>query len=128
MNMETTLIPNQLGGKTQKKTNVHPLIFTSLEQLYSAYMPFIKHGGLFVRTTQNYHLGEEVFLLVQLPDEKQKHSIAGKVVWTTPIAAQGGKATGIGVQLTEKEGDAVSKHIQKLLAGHLKSDTMTDTM
>ena len=30
--------------------------------LYSAYMPFIKNGGLFVPTNKSYEIGDEVFL------------------------------------------------------------------
>lgn len=36
--------------------------------LYSAYMPFVKSGGIFVPTPKRYMLGDEVFLLLTLPD------------------------------------------------------------
>jgi type IV pilus assembly protein PilZ len=29
--------------------------------LYAAYMPFVRHGGLFVPTNKKYELGEEVY-------------------------------------------------------------------
>ena len=37
--------------------------------LYSAYMPFVTNGGLFVATDKNYKLGEEIFLLLNIMDE-----------------------------------------------------------
>ena len=40
--------------------------------LYAAYMPFVRHGGLFVPTNKKYELGEEVFILLALMDEPQK--------------------------------------------------------
>ena len=49
--------------------------------LYAAYMPFVRHGGLFVPTNKKYELGEEVFILLALMDEPEKIPINGKVVW-----------------------------------------------
>ena len=57
--------------------------------LYSAYMPFITNGGLFIPTDKQYKLGEEIFLLLNIMDESDKIPVAGKVVWITPKGAQG---------------------------------------
>lgn len=51
--------------------------------LYSAYMPFVKGGGIFVPTPKRYMLGDEVFLLLTLPDSSERLPVAGKVIWTT---------------------------------------------
>ena len=66
--------------------------------LYAAYMPFFRHGGLFVPTNKRYELGEEVFILLALMDEPEKIPINGKVVWVTPKGAQGNRQAGIGGQ------------------------------
>ena len=95
--------------------------------LYAAYMPFIRHGGLFIPTAKNYHLGDEVFLLLNLMDEPEKIPVAGKVVWITPKGAQGNRAAGVGVQFND--GDATARNkIETYLAGALKSDRPTHTM
>jgi Tfp pilus assembly protein PilZ len=39
------------------------LTIRDTNSLYTAYMPFIKNGGLFVPTTKHYRLGDEVFLV-----------------------------------------------------------------
>lgn len=96
--------------------------------LYRAYMPFLKGGGLFVPTQRGYKLGDEVFLLVNLPDEGDKLPVAGKVAWITPSGAQGGRLPGIGVQFGEQDNGKVRNQIETLLAGMLKSDTPTDTL
>jgi len=57
--------------------------------LYSAYMPFVKNGGIFVPTPKRYFLGDEVFLLLTLPDSSERLPVAGKVIWVTPAGAQG---------------------------------------
>ena len=40
--------------------------------LYAAYMPFIKNGGLFIPTSKQYQLGDEVFMLLKLMDELRR--------------------------------------------------------
>ena len=95
--------------------------------LYSAYMPFIKHGGLFIPTTKEYKLGDEVFLLLSLMEEAEKIPVAGKVVWMTPKGAQGNRSAGIGVQFSDQD-DTARKTIENYLAGSLESDRPTHTM
>jgi len=95
--------------------------------LYAAFMPFIKHGGLFIPTNKSYKLGDEVFMLLNLMDEPEKIPVAGKVVWITPKGAQGSRAAGIGVQFNEGDSTARNK-IETYLAGALKSDRPTHTM
>ncbi len=95
--------------------------------LYSAYMPFLQHGGLFVPTNKTYKIDDEVFMLLSLMDEPDKIPIAGKVVWITPKGAQGNRTAGIGVQFSEEDAIANSK-IENHLAGSLDSDRPTHTM
>lgn len=96
--------------------------------LYAAYMPYIKNGGLFIPTNKDYELGNEVFILLSLMDEKEKLPVAAKVVWVTPKGAQGNKTAGIGVQFSEQDGGKVRSKIETYLAGALKSDRPTHTM
>lgn len=95
--------------------------------LYAAYMPFIRHGGMFIPTNKSYRLGDEVFMLLNLMEEPEKIPVAGKVVWVTPRGAQGNRAAGIGVQFSDQDNTARSK-IETYLAGALKSDRPTHTM
>ena len=97
--------------------------------LYNAYMPYIRHGGIFVPTPKRYFLGDEVFLLLTLPDSSDRLPIAGKVVWVTPAGAQGNRTAGIGVQFADTaEGEAVRGKIETTLAGTLNGDKPTQTM
>lgn len=97
--------------------------------LYSAYMPFVKNGGIFVPTPKRYFLGDEVFLLLTLPESSERLPVAGKVIWATPAGAQGNRAAGIGVQLPDgPEGEGVRNRIETLLAGLISSEKPTHTM
>src|SRR5690606_38051090 len=98
-------------------------------QLYAAYMPYLKHGGIFVPTTRRYFIGDEVFVLLTLPESNERLPVAGKVVWVTPPGAQGNRTAGIGVQFADSaEGENVKGRIETLLAGQLESDKATHTM
>ena len=96
--------------------------------LYASYMPFIKNGALFIPTSKPYKLGDEVFMLLTLMENKEKLPVAGKVVWITPVGAQANKTAGIGVQFSELDNGATRNKIETQLAGALKSDRNTHTM
>ena len=97
--------------------------------LYNAYMPYLKHGGIFVPTAKRYFLGDEVFLLLTLPESSERLPVAGKVIWITPTGAQGNRTAGIGVQFTDSaEGENIKGRIEALLAGTLSADRPTNTM
>ncbi len=96
--------------------------------LYVWYMPFIKNGGLFIPTSKEYKLGDEVFILLTLMDSSERLPVAGKVVWVTPRAAQGKRTQGIGVQFSTQDGGTTQKKIEALLAGALGADRPTHTM
>jgi type IV pilus assembly protein PilZ len=96
--------------------------------LYVSYMPFIKNGGLFIPTTRDSKLGDEVFLLLTLMDSTERLPVAGKVVWVTPKGAQGKRQQGIGVQFSAQDGGATLKKIEGYLAGALGADRPTHTM
>jgi type IV pilus assembly protein PilZ len=97
--------------------------------LHQSYMPFVKNGGLFIPTKKSYALGDEVFVLLTLMDEREKLPFAGRVVWITPKGAQGNRLAGIGVQFhDDQSGTAVRNKIETYLAGALKSDQPTYTM
>ena len=95
--------------------------------LYAAYMPFVHNGGLFVPTTDDYDLGDEVFLLLGLMDEPERIPVAGRVVWVTPAEARNQRVAGIGVQLSPGD-DLVRSRIETHLAGALHSERRTHTL
>jgi type IV pilus assembly protein PilZ len=95
---------------------------------YVSYMPFIKNGGLFIPTTRDSKLGDEVFLLLTLMDSTERLPVAGKVVWVTPRGAQGKRQQGIGVQFSPQDGGTTQKKIESYLAGALGADRPTHTL
>lgn len=102
--------------------------FTSEASLYLAYMPFVKGGGLFIRTIHVYPLGDEIKLSVKLVNEHEPYLVDGRVVWITPKGAQANKPPGIGVQFVGDKSRYLCNKIETYLAGMLKSSQITDTI
>lgn len=97
--------------------------------LFSAYMPFVRGGGLFVPTTKQYTIGDEVFILLSLMEDKDRLPVSGKVVWVTPVGAQGNRTAGIGVQFNDSsDGETARTRIESILAGILNQEKPTYTM
>ena len=96
--------------------------------LYAAYMQFVDNGGLFIPTTKKYNLGDEVFMLLTLMDETERIPVAGKIIWITPVGAEGNRAAGIGVQFSNQDGGSARNKIETYLGGALSVDRPTHTM
>jgi type IV pilus assembly protein PilZ len=119
---------NKPAGVPPLRQGIMSLSIKDKSALYSAYMPFVKNGGLFIPTNKQYHIGDEVFMLLTLMDEPEKIPVAGKVVWITPQGSQGNRVAGIGVQFSDQDGGAVRNKIETYLAGALHADRPTHTM
>ncbi|MCX8049391.1 MAG: PilZ domain-containing protein [Methylohalobius sp.] len=115
---------------TQPKTKQGILSLTIKDKnsLYAAYMPFVRNGGLFISTSREYKIGDEVFMLLSLPEEPERIPVAGRVVWVTPKGAEGYRAAGIGVQFSEEDKGATRDKIETHLAGMVQSERPTHTM
>lgn len=101
--------------------------FHTEHDLYIAYMPFLKEGGLFVRTAKPFELGSEVELNVLLPDSLEPSIVTGEVCWLTPLGAQNGTPAGIGVSFTN-DPDKIRHQIETAIARQLSSSEPTLTM
>lgn len=115
--------------KTETKfENVLHVHIADKASLYAAYMPFLKNGGFFVETSLNLNLGEDAFLLLNLPDEPEKILIGGKIAWITPALAPHGQPRGLGVAFNEKEGLFLRHKIETRLANYTPKQTRTHTL
>jgi type IV pilus assembly protein PilZ len=111
------------------RPSVLSLVIKEKVALYSAYMPFLKHGGIFVPTSKSYHLGDEIYLILTLLDDPNKYPIAGKVAWVTPSTVGNGKSQGIGVHFPDDDsGIRIRQRIEELLGSTLHSNRSTHTL
>lgn len=111
------------------RPSVIQLVFREKSALYAAYMPMLTDGGLFVPTTRDYRLGEDIYLLLTLPDDPQRYPVAGKVAWITPANASGGRTQGVGVRFPGDEKTRLLKlKIEEILGTSISSSKPTQTI
>lgn len=111
------------------RPSVIQLVFREKGALYAAYIPLFSEGGLFVPTTREYRLGEDIYLLLTLPDDPQRYPVAGKVSWITPPNTSGGRTQGVGVRFPADEKTRVLRvRIEELLGTSLQSSKPTQTV
>ena len=116
-------------SETPIRPSVVSLNISSKSALYASYMPMIRHGGLFIPTSKEYKLGDQVYMLLQIMNEPNKFPVAGQVIWITPAHAQGGKAQGVGVQFSDDDaGRNLKSVIERILGPHLGSTRATHTI
>ncbi len=97
--------------------------------LYAAYIPLFAEGGMFIPTSREYQLGDDVYVLLSLPEDPQRYPVAGRVAWVTPPRAAGNRTQGVGIQFPKDEKSRLLKaKIEDLLSGHLASDRPTQTI
>ena len=111
------------------RPSVIQLVFREKGALYAAYMPLFAEGGLFVPTTREYKLGEDIYLLLSLPEDPQRYPVAGKVGWITPANASGGRTQGVGVRFpADEKSRALRAKIEETLGTSLSSAKPTQTI
>ncbi len=117
------------GAPGSARPSVIQLVFREKGALYAAYMPLLTEGGLFVPTNREYRLGDDIYLLLSLPDDPQRYPVAGKVAWITPANASGGRTQGVGVRFP---GDDKTRQlrlkIEELLGTQISSSKPTQTI
>ena len=111
------------------RPSVIQLVFREKGALYAAYMPLLRDGGLFVPTGRDYRLGEDIYLLLSLPDDPQRYPVAGKVAWITPANASGGRTQGVGVSFPGDDKTRLLRlRIEEILGTQISSSKPTQTV
>ena len=114
---------------TPSRPSVIQLVFREKGALYAAYVPILANGGIFVPSTKPYKLGDDVYLLLTLPDDPQRYPIAGKVAWITPANAAGGRTQGVAVSFSNDEKVRVLRQkIEAILGTQMQSAKPTQTI
>ena len=97
--------------------------------LYAAYIPMFTEGGVFIPTAREYNLGDDVYVLLSLPDDIQRYPVAGKVGWVTPAKAAGGRTQGVGIMFPKDEKSRVLRlKIEEILGASMNSERPTQTI
>jgi len=123
---------NGAGGAAptpSSRPSVIQLVFREKGALYAAYVPLFADGGLFVPSTREYQLGDDIYLLLSLPGDPQRYPVAGKVGWITPPNTSGGRTQGVGVRFPADEKTRQLKiRIEEILGTSISSSKPTQTI
>lgn len=92
----------------------YSLVLEDAAAAAKVWLPFLKPGGLLVTTRREHVLGEEVVVLVHLPDGA-KHSVSGRVAWISADGLSPRRQSSAGVALEGEDGLAALAEIRKTL-------------
>ena len=116
-------------SSTSPRPSVIQLAIKEKAALYAAYIPLFSEGGIFIPTAREYKLGDDIYVLLSLPDDPQRYPVAGKVAWVTPAKAAGNRTQGVGIQFPRDEKSRLLKiKIEEILGAAIGSDRPTQTI
>lgn len=116
------------AGAVGARPSVISLAIREKAALYAAYMPFVQGGGIFVPTTRQASLGDDLYLILTLLEDSTKFAVPGKVVWITPPGSTG-RQQGLGIQFARNDAGAqVRAKIEELIGAALRSSRPTHTL
>jgi len=95
------------------KGRILPVAIEDRAALRGVWMPFILSGAVFVPDVEDALLGEQILLLLSLPDRHDRLAASGQVVWLSPRGAA--TRQGIGIRLREN-GASMKSAIENCLA------------
>jgi type IV pilus assembly protein PilZ len=126
-------ISGSTAGSTPSAASSRPsviqLVFREKGALYAAYIPAFTEGGLFVPTSRDYALGDDIYLLLSLPEDTQRYPVAGKIAWLTPANASGGRTQGVGVRFPGDDKTRLLRlKIEQILGTNISSSKPTQTL
>lgn len=120
--------PGSASSPAAPRPSVISLAIREKAALYAAYMPFLQGGGLFVPTSRQASLGDDLYLILTLLDDPTKFAVPGKVVWITPGGSTG-RQQGLGIQFAKTDAGAqLRAKIDSLIGSVLKSPRPTHTV
>lgn len=121
--------PVSSASSASSRPSIVQLAIKEKGALHAAYIPLFKEGGIFIASAREYKLGDDVYVLLTLPDDTERHPVAGKVAWITPAQAAGNRAQGVGVRFPSDDKSRMLKaKIEEILGSHLASDRPTQTI
>lgn len=116
-------------GAGGARPSVIQLAIKERAALQAAYIASFVEGGLFIPTQREYRLGDDVYVLLTLPDDPQRYPVAGKVAWITPPRSTGSRTQGVGIRLApDDKSRQLRIKIEQVLGAMLASDRPTQTL
>jgi type IV pilus assembly protein PilZ len=128
--MNTPVAPDSSAtNAAPARPSVVQLAIKEKAALYAAYIPLFAEGGIFIPTSREYRLGDDVYVLLTLLDDPQRYPVAGKVAWITPARAAGNRSPGVGIRFpADEKSRELKARIEEALGSSIASDRPTQTI
>lgn len=98
-------------------------------ELYRSYMSFLQFGGLFAPTQDQFQMGDEVLLALNLPGLNEPKFLRTHVAWINSSDTADGQPKGIGMAFgSDADSIEVKRLIEDLLPGLLLNEYPTYTL
>ncbi len=124
-----TTMPAAAALAAAPRSSVIQLAIKERTALHQAYIPLFATGGIFVPSTRDWRLGDDLYVLLTLPDDPQRYPVAGKVAWITPARAPGGRTQGVGIRFPDDEkARQLRVKIEQLVGSYKGTDRTTQTV
>ncbi|MEQ8955016.1 MAG: pilus assembly protein PilZ [Gammaproteobacteria bacterium] len=107
--------------------NIQFLVIKDEVQLLRMYMPFLRHGGLFIPDLFCKELGQQLFLVLQLPDDPGRIAVTATAVWMSPAGVSPPQLAGTGFHFRGKHEQARAR-IEACLGAVLDSGQTSFTL
>lgn len=92
-------------------------------QLSDLYLPYIKGGAIFLPgLVGEYHLGEEVFVKIDLEGSAEPYRIVGNVVVVASDTDPKDYPPGVGVQFQDEQGAKLNEEIKTMISTLAQKD------
>ena len=104
------------------------LVLPEMLPMYLSYMPFVEHGGVFIKTSESYDLGQHVEVELSLMGETSCQ-VPGRVVWINPPGNSSIHPQGVGVAFDDTPSNKeIREKMEVLLADVLGAPRPTHTL
>jgi len=87
----------------------------NLEQLKSAYLPFLVNGGVLVPSEADHEIGNDVLVELNLFCCNEPLDFSGKIVWTSPSNMHTEAMLGTGIEFSDEQAKALCKQFEIFL-------------
>ena len=122
-------LPTDPNAAQPPRPSVLSLAIKEKAALYAAYIPMFAEGGIFIPSAREHQLGDDVYVLITLPDDPRRYPVAGKVAWITPARSTANRTQGVGIRFPSDEKSRLLKlKIEEILGAHLGSERPTQTI
>ena len=97
--------------------------------IYNSYMSFLINGGVFIASDEDFNMGVEVLLVLEVGEAADRFPLKTTVCWINPLRGSTTRPRGVGLAFDNSDTAKQARHyIENTLAGLLDLPRPTYTI